>query len=66
MLTYTILKLCILGFPKFASEDSDQTVANALANLDLRCTHMSDGTFSDVAAHMCNGRKIILQIFILC
>ena len=33
------------------SEDSDQT-ANAQSDQNLLCAHMSEGTFSDVAAQL--------------
>ena len=46
------------------SEYSDKT-ANAQADLNLRCTHMSEGTFSDVEYHIISEpcRRSILQIY---
>ena len=33
--------------------------ANAQTDLNIRCAHMSEGTFSDVAAHICTVRKCL-------
>ena len=46
-------KFRILDYPKNApSKDSDQILAKAQADLNLRGAHMSEGTFSDFAASL--------------
>ena len=44
-------KIAALVIQHAPSEDSDQ---KAQADLNLRCAHMSKGTFSDVMVHMIN------------
>ena len=45
-------KLCILGYPKCAQCRFLSDSANAQADLNLRWVHISEGTLSDVAAHL--------------
>ena len=47
-------KLCILVYPNCAQWRCWSDCANAQADLNLRWAHRSEGTFSDVAAHMCS------------
>ena len=50
-----------LAIQKGTNENSDQSVhcANAQADINLHCAHMSEGTFSAIAAHMlsCRNKK---------
>ena len=55
-----LMKLCILGYPKYAQQRFWSDCANAQADLNLRWSHMSEGTFSDVMANLRN-RKILLR-----
>ena len=45
-------KLCILGYPNCVQRRFGSDCANAQSDLNLRCAHMPDGKFSDVATHI--------------
>ena len=51
-LSVRMKKLCILGYPKCAKWRFWPDFTNAQADLNLRRAQLSEGTFSDVAAHL--------------
>ena len=59
--------LCIFGYQKCAQCRFWSDFMNAQVDLNLQLAHMSEGTFSDVAAHLFNsfGAKFLMT-FVVC
>ena len=54
-----VMKLCFLGYTKYAQWRFWSDCANAQADLNLRWAHMSDGTLPDISDHIISVWEIV-------